>query len=386
MTHDLTKVANRDRLKIRRDPYWMRLRKGCFIGYRVSTIDNLGIWNARVFDTEKQKYLYKSLGDFGDLAANERFAIAKKQAEAFADLIDSGGVLQTKIETVADACRDYASSRPEAMQRFKRYIYDDTLGNIKLDKLRRRHLMDWRKRLIDKPSLVSRNKNSEQRVRQRAASTVNRDMAILRAALNKVKAHGTPNTDAAWQEALKAIPNANGQRNIYLDLGERRKLLEHLSLEAAPFFKALCLLPLRPGAMAGLIVSDYDKRTCELSIGKDKTGRPRRIQLPHDAAQLFEKQTKDKLPSAPLFMRSNGKQWDKESWKRPIADAVKLAGFENGPTAYVLRHSTITDLVIAGLPLLTIAQISGTSAEMIERHYGHLKNDAAIEALNKLSL
>jgi integrase len=58
----------------------------------------------------------------------------------------------------------------------------------------------------------------------------------------------------------------------------------------------------------------------------------------------------------------------------------------NAATAYTLRLSTITDLVAAGLPLLTIAQISGTSAEMIERHYGHLVSDAAIKALAKLAL
>jgi hypothetical protein len=38
------------------------------------------------------------------------------------------------------------------------------------------------------------------------------------------------------------------------------------------------------------------------------------------------------------------------------------------------------------LPLLTIAQISGTSAEMIERHYGHLANGAALRALDSLAL
>ena len=49
------------------------------------------------------------------------------------------------------------------------------------------------------------------------------------------------------------------------------------------------------------------------------------------------------------------------------------------------RHAA-TDLVSAGLPLLTIAQISGTSAEMIERHYGHLASDAAVKALDGLAL
>ncbi len=85
-------------------------------------------------------------------------------------------------------------------------------------------------------------------------------------------------------------------------------------------------------------------------------------------------------------MRGNGKAWDKNSWKLPIAAAVAAAGLPGDATAYTLRHSTITDLVSAGLPLLTIAQISGTSAEMIERHYGHLASDAAVKALGELAL
>jgi integrase len=133
-------------------------------------------------------------------------------------------------------------------------------------------------------------------------------------------------------------------------------------------------------------VGDYDKRTAELSIGKDKTGKPRRIQLPADPASLLAAQTENKLPDAPLFVRANGKAWDKNSWKLPIAAAVAAAGLPSGATAYTLRHSTITDLVAAGLPLLTIAQISGTSAEMIELHYGHLVSDAALHALGKLAL
>jgi integrase len=138
--------------------------------------------------------------------------------------------------------------------------------------------------------------------------------------------------------------------------------------------------------MASLTAGDFDKRTSELSIGKDKTGKPRRIQLPTEAASLLIIQVENKLPHAPMFMRENGKAWDKNSWKKPIAAGVKAASLPVDATAYTLRHSTITDLVTAGLPLLTIAQISGTSAEMIERHYGHLASDAAVEALGKLAL
>ena len=386
MALDLSKVGNRERLKVQREPHWQRLRAGCFLGFRPSKRGGKGTWIARVYDEDTNKYQVKSLGDFGILPGNEMFAAAKKEAEKLAELVESGGEIRAKIETVADACREYAKDRPEAEQRFKRYVFEDSIAKVKLDKLRRRHVKEWRERLAAQPALVSRRKKGNPVERERAPSTVNRDMAVLRAALSKVLSPGAPNSEAAWQEALKAIPNANGRRTLYLHRKQRKKLIESTDAEAAPFVRALCLLPLRPGAMAALTAGDFDKRTAELTIGKDKTGKPRRIQLPQEAAQLLAKQAKNKLPGAPLFMRANGKAWDKDSWKRPIATAVTAAELPADATAYTLRHSTITDLVSAGLPLLTIAQISGTSAEMIERHYGHLASDAAVKALGELAL
>ncbi len=386
MAVDLSKVGDRARLKAQREPHWQRLRAGCFLGFRPSKRGGKGTWIARAYDEDAGKYHVKSLGDFGTLSGKEMFAAAKKEAERLADLVEAGGQVRTKIETVADACREYAKTRPEAEQRFRRYVYDDPIARVKLDKLRRRHVKDWRERLEAQPALVSRRKNAEPTHRKRAASTVNRDMAAVRAALAKMCAPGAPNSEAAWQEPLKAFPNANGRRTLYLDRSQRRKLLEEIDAEALPFVRALCLLPLRPGALAALTVADFDRRTSELTIGKDKTGRARRIQLPRETASLFTEQAQNKLPGAPLLMRANGKAWDRNSWKLPIAAAVAAARLPQDSTAYTLRHSTITDLVSAGLPLLTIAQISGTSAEMIERHYGHLASDAAVKALGELAL
>lgn len=383
---DLSKVGQRERLKPRREPYWQRLHAGCFIGFRPSKRGGAGTWIARAYDEDERRYRLKSLGDFGSLAANARFAAAKKEVQQFAEIVEAGGEVRSKIETVADACRDYAASRPDAKGRFERHVYADPLAKVKLAKLRRRHLVAWRKRMEEKPALVSRSKEGKPTYRNRAPSTVNRDMAALRAALTKVLPRGAPNSEAAWQEALVATPNANGRRTLYLDRSQRIRLLEAMDDEVQPFFQALCLLPLRPGALASLKVRDFDPRTNELSIGKDKNGKPRRIRLPGNAADLLSGEAKDKLPSAPLFMRSNGKAWDKNSWKRPMTEAVTKASLPPSATAYTLRHSTITDLVAAGLPLLTIAQISGTSAEMIERHYGHLTGDVAVKALAALRL
>jgi integrase len=138
--------------------------------------------------------------------------------------------------------------------------------------------------------------------------------------------------------------------------------------------------------LAALTVADFDKRTSELTIRKDKTGKTRRVTISSAAATLFTAQSKSKLPGALLFTRSDGKAWDKETWNGPIQQGTAAAGLAEGITAYTLRHSVITDLVNANVPLLTISQIAGTSVEMIERHYGHLVKDAAVEGLNALAL
>ena len=50
-------------------------------------------------------------------------------------------------------------------------------------------------------------------------------------------------------------------------------------------------------------------------------------------------------------------------------------------TMYVLRHSTITDLVHGGLDLLTVAQIAGCRQGWLKAHYGHLRSEVAATAL-----
>ena len=51
-----------------------------------------------------------------------------------------------------------------------------------------------------------------------------------------------------------------------------------------------------------------------------------------------------------------------------------------------MRHSVITDLVTNGLYPLTVAQLSGTSVVMIEKHFGHHRANYAAKALAGLAL
>ena len=380
---DLSTVRNRERLAPQREPYWHKLSQGHFIGFRPSTIGKGGTWIARYYDPETRRKPLKSLGDFGRLPPSDQFTAAKKEAETWFQHLSGGG--STHAVTVKLACERYAVDHPEAAARFARYVYHDAIAKVLLPKLTDRLVRGWRKRLTDTPAKVTRNKTGPVTTRPRSAATINRDMVPLRAALNQAKDNGDALTDLAWRKALEPA-EANGRRNLYLDRTQRRALLTKLPSDSGALCRGLCLLPLRPGALASLRVSHFDPRTGELVINKDKAGNNRKILLPPATLSMLKEQAKGKLPSAPLFMRSDGKPWDKDSWKGPIKEAVKSARLPHSARAYTLRHSTITDLVQGGLDLLTVAQISGTSVAMIEKHYGHLQRKRAADALAMLAL
>lgn len=387
---DLSRIGEREKLKPKAgdEPHWQRLRQGCYLGYRPSRKKAGGTWFARVYDPETNRNARKRLGDYGTLSGHDVFRQAKADAETWAETVETGGERARDLVTVADACEAYLKQRPGAIAEgvFRRHVYSDPIAKVKLDKLRRHHLREWRKRLEQAPALLSRSKDGEKRTKERAKSTVNRDMVPLRAALGQVLKAGAPNTDAAWQEALRPFKGADKRRDLYLDKAERARLVEAASEEARPFIKALCLLPLRPGALAALKVADFDKRTRALTIGKDKNGNPRQISMPQVFADFFADQVKGKHPAAPLFARAGGEAWNKDAWKYPVKAAVNDARVPAAASAYTLRHSIITDLIRARLPILTVAQLSGTSVAMIERHYGHLVRDDAEEALASIAI
>ena len=123
-------------------------------------------------------------------------------------------------------------------------------------------------------------------------------MNAFRAALNYMYADGLTTSDFAWRGKLAPIKNADKRRDVYLDREQRRKLIECAAPDMADFLRALCMLPLRPGALAALTVGNFDKRLGVLTIGKDKAGGDRKISLPDSTAAFFTSHCKDKLPGA----------------------------------------------------------------------------------------
>jgi integrase len=382
-------VAARDKLRPRRDPYWQRLDVGSYLGYRKMTADSAGSWVARAVDPGTGKKPACSLGQFIELPAHARFSAASKAAREWFEHLGRGG--SASPSTVRQVCARYVDSQREklgekaakdAQARFANYVLNDQrLANLEVSKLTPAHVQAWVKSLRSVPTRSGANRGET-----RSDSTLNRDITPFRAALNLALDDGLVTSDFAWRKALRPLKNVDKRRELYLDKRQRRALIKAAAPDLAAFLRGLALLPLRPGALAALKSGDFDRQLKVLKIGKDKSGAARKIMLPSETAEFFGRQVSDKLPSAPLLSRADGKAWDKDAWKWPIKAAAQAAGLPAGTTAYTLRHSTISDLVHAGLDLLTVAQISGTSVRMIEQHYGHLRSRVAVQALAKLAV
>ncbi len=394
---NISQVNDRENLKPRREPHWSKVEQGCYLGFRKISKSTDGTWLARflvaAMDGTPAKQEYKALGDFSRVLPGERHKLALKEARAWFEHLGKGG--SAKAMTVRAACENYVEhlkntkgkdgkTAKDVEARFTAYVYNQPkLTRLELPKLTPAHVEAWRKTLRTRPT-----ESGPRRGEQRSDSSLNRDMTCFRAALNLAYKDGHVTSDFAWRGKLTPVKAADKRRTDYLDATQRKKLVDSAPADLADFLRGLSLVPLRPGALAALTVADFDKRLKTLRVGKDKSGADRTIALPDTTAMFFETRCKDRIGKLPMFTRANtsGSAWNKDSWKYPVREAVTTAELPDSVTAYVIRHSVITDLMNGGLDPLTVAALSGTSLLMIQRHYGHLTQKQARMALAMLKI
>src|SRR5216684_4504070 len=105
MSKRIDRVDVRSKLLLRRDPYWLRLTQGRYVGYRHMTRGRPGTWLARAYT--ESGYAYETLGDFADTPDGERYDRAKAKAEEWFKHLDLGG--STEPTSVKAACEAYLS-------------------------------------------------------------------------------------------------------------------------------------------------------------------------------------------------------------------------------------------------------------------------------------
>lgn len=379
-------VRDRERLKPRRDPYYEKLALGQYVGFRKMTVSSKGTWVARYREDGELKQQHKRLAV--SMTGHAAYDEAVRLAREWFEHLGIGG--ESGEYTVKEVCELYLDNIEnkghvdDTQARFVRLVYSEPIAKKKLHKLKPHDIEQWVKKLRQTPVLTRGKGGVQTKDRLRSNATVNRELTILRAALNYAFKKRLVTSDIVWKEALKPIEGAGNRRNDYLSKAERLKLIACARPDLADFVRGLSLLPLRPGALAQLKRADLNTTTGELVVRMDKNGKPRKILLPQATLNFLYQQCENKAPHTTIFTRQDGMAWDKDYWKKPLKQAAIKAGLPDTVSAYTMRHSVITDLLTGGLDSLTVARLSDTSLPMIEKHYGHLlarHGQAALAAL-----
>lgn len=366
MSHSIHLAGVRKDLKPRREPYWgAPLARGSYLGVR-KLDDGTCTWIARLRDHDGRQR-YRSLGQATD--SFDYTAAMKAAKKWFKDA--EHGIAEAGPSTVKDACVAYvedlrAEGREAAAHdtemRFKRTVYDHAIAATPLERIRTAQLKAWR-------NGITGSKSSQ-----------NRNWTALRAALNLAVAHKRVSAavEVEWR-AVKQHKRADRRREIYLDLKQRRALLEQCNGGLRDLVEAAALTGARPGELAAAKRSAFDHRTGTLRL-TGKTGS-RTVPLSPAALELCKRLAKGKLPEAPLLTRDDGHPWRRWDWDELVRAAAKAAKLPPGVVLYTLRHSWITEALTSGMPTHDVAKLTGTSLQMIHDHYGHLVADSARERL-----
>jgi hypothetical protein len=310
MSVSIDRTKTREGLKVRREPYWgTKIQAGRYLGFRKITASS-GSWIAR-FRSEDGKQEYKALGDLTDAFGYDE---AKKAAGEWFATLDAGVTHKGKF-TVENACKEYVEDRrrekgdkcaDDAEWRFDNSVNETDFGRTEVAKLRTPAIKKWREGLGMKKA------------------GANRMMTSLRAALNLAVQNNRVSAAAAqaWK-AVKQYEKADGRREIFLDLPQRRALLEAAKGNVRDLLLAAMLTGARPGELVSAPRSAFDARTKTLKL-IGKTG-PRNVPLSAAAFSLFERLAKSKLPAAMLLVRDDGEPWTRIEWSRQIRAAAEAA-------------------------------------------------------------
>ncbi len=360
----------RANLPRRREPHWSRIASRAYLGYRKAKTS--GTWIARWQEPKTNHRHYQALGQADDdIAADGSTVLTFDQAQEAARAwftARAKRIAGNDDLTVSDALAEYvtylkrersASTVYDVEKRAAKHI-DPKLGNHRIEDLTPRKIREWR------DSLVSEGSDGE--VKRKSMDSANHVLSQLKAALNRMYRDNRIGSDAAWRK-VAPYRGVSEARKIFLTEKEGQRLINACH---DPDLRDLVAAALTTGARLGELtaaqVGDIDLDEGLWSVQASKTGK-RDMWLPPAALEIFRRRCAGRSKRTHVFIR--GKEpWTKSLHRRPFAATVKRAGLDPDTTFYALRHSYVSHALKAGIIVQVLAENLGTSALMIEKHYG----------------
>jgi integrase len=368
---DLSRKRDRERLKPRPAPYFQRLDKGRYLGFRRAKVYDRSTWLVRLRDRDGQQHP----APLPNIHVDD-FDGAKKAAEKWLKQIGSAPVLRATRGTVKDGLQCYLTwledqnreaTAKNARPKFRKVVWDDPLATIPLHALTREDMNEWRKRLR----------------KGRQPRSINRIVRDVQAGLNRALKEGFAGNPQAWAlDPLADDVEEVQQTTVFLSAKQRKAIIDAALPAAADFLRGLDFTGARPGELAAATVADLDARNGTVRMmhrkGRPAKLRPRMVVLSSDGVTFFSQQARHKLPAARLFLDPDGMPWHRKRWAEEFRAAAAIVNVRAkgknrippGASAYGFRHARISELLqVHQIDPLSVASQTGTSLSMIEKYY-----------------
>lgn len=400
---DIRSKTARAKLSPRREPYWARLAKGSYIGYRRLKA-GAGSWLVRHRDALGTQH-FDALGQADDaleadgagvLTFDQASARARRWCEARAAA--EAGVRRGPY-TVAQCLEDYldyVKTHRKSVKHLDTYVKAyilPRLGALDTAALTSAVIRKWHREIAEEPPRLRTAKGTAQRYRaedpnpeealRKRRLRANRHLVTLRAALNRAWREGLVPSNDAWAR-VQQFGGVERQRSRFLDHDEARRLLNACPPDLRNLVQLALLTGARYGELCRLEVRDYQAASGTLFIRDSKSGKPRHVVLNDEGMAFCRQLTLGRPIGERLLKRADGGRWDRDLHQRPFKEAVRRAGLDPAFTFHELRHTWASLTIMAGAPLMVVAQNLGhRDTRMVEQHYGHLAQSYVAEMVRR---
>ena len=380
--------SSRLKLSPRSEPYWRAIHEGAHLGYYRGSRSGKWVARFRPAGASSKGYLKRTLAQADDYAEadGERFLDfrqAQDAARAWFDEIALGN-RESSSFTVSDALDEYMKSfrgKSIATTRSRvEAIIKPELGALEVRDLTRKIIGEWHELRASSPARLRTGRRAktpnlrlvegDEAIRKRR-STANRDLTVLKAALNRAAERRDGLPVEAWR-AVRPFQKVDRAKLRYLSESEARRLVNATPAYFRSLVQAALLTGARYGELRSIRTADFHPDSGVLILADTKSGVPRPVYLEQEGLRLFTRAIAGKRPEEWIFARYDGGRWGASQQARPLAEACKQAGLE--PTTFHdLRRTYGARLAIKGVPMAVIAEALGHADERITRkHYAHL--------------
>jgi integrase len=392
----------RTRLEVRGKPHYRLMDKGLHLGYR--RLRNApGSWVARIY-IGQQSYEVKRLGTADDSSdANGidvlNFSQAQNEARKERDR-HAGGGWRGPI-TVGDVMERYLrgieverGNADDARCRYEAFIKPH-FGDLEVSGLTTERIRNWRNQLSQEPARARTRKGDQQRyrktkndadARRRRQSSVNRTLAMFKAALNKAWEDDVLPDNAVWMR-VKLFEGVSASRARFLKVEEAKRLLNACD----PYFRLLVQAALQTGARYGkltqLRVADFNPDTGRVLIATSAANKKGADAVLSDEGKaFFGRVCIGRAGDELMFTKADGAPWGKGHQIRPIKLACKAAHIAPAISFHILRHTWASLAIMHGMPMFLVAKNLGhRDTRMVEKHYGHIEQDYQTQMIREHS-